>query len=254
MREGAAGGTEAGTDPIDAARRALASVCTFLMPAADLWRSIGADTDTWGRFSAHWEELVPDPYAEEQGVHRLRRYGQFRYRVADGALEPTAHREFVQPDDSNVLYLGRDRHFEPMTAAFLEDPLFERTTQLVGRIAPVLDEAPEWTVWVHPFRVVASADNEGRPTPEGLHRDGVTLVSSLLISVDNAVGGESSVFGPEGDRLVTTTLREPGTFLLGDDRCTWHGVSPIRPADRGKPARRDVLVVTFTPSAPCGGT
>ncbi len=109
--------------------------------------------------------------------------------AADGALEPTAHGEFVQPDDSNLLYLGRDRHFEPLTAAFLEDPLFERTVKLVGRIAPVLDDAPEWTVWVHPFRVVASADNEGRPTPEGVHRDGVTLVGSLLIGVDNAVGG-----------------------------------------------------------------
>ena len=248
MREEVAGGTEAGTDPVEAARRALASVGTFLMSAADLWRSIGADADAWVRFSAHWEELAPDPYAAEQGVHRLRRYGQFRYRAADGALAPTAHREFVQPDDSNALYLARDRHFEPLTAAFLEDPLFERTVKLVGRIAPVLDEAPEWTVWVHPFRVVATADDEGRPTPEGLHRDGVTLVSSLLISVDNAVGGESSVFGPEGDRLLTTTLREPGTFLLGDDRCTWHGVSPIRAIDRGKPARRDVLVVTCVPS------
>ena len=253
MREDAAGGREAGTDPVDAARRALASVGTFLMPAADLWRSIGADADPWVRFSAHWEELAPDPYAAEQGVHRLRRYGRFRYRAVDGALEPTAHGEFVQPDDSNLLYLGRDRHFEPLTAAFLEDPLFERTVKLVGRIAPVLDDAPEWTVWVHPFRVVASADNEGRPTPEGVHRDGVTLVGSLLIGVDNAVGGESSVFGPDGERLVTATPREPGTFLLGDDRCTWHGVSPIRPVDRGEPARRDVLVVTFTPSASCGG-
>lgn len=252
MREDAAGGREAGTDPVDAARRALASVGTFLMPAADLWRSIGADADTWVRFSAHWKELASDPYAAEQGVYRLRRYGRFRYRAAAGALERTAHGAFVQPDDSNLLYLGRDRHFEPLTAAFLEDPLFERTVKLVGRIAPVLDDAPEWTVWVHPFRVVASADNEGRPTPEGVHRDGVTLVGSLLIGVDNAVGGESSVFGPDGERLVTATLREPGTFLLGDDRCTWHGVSPIRPVDRGEPARRDVLVVTFTPSASCG--
>ncbi len=184
-----AGGAESGTDPVDAARRALASVGTFLMPAADLWRSLGADADAWVRFSAHWEELEPDPYAAEQGVHRLRRYGRFRYRTADGALEPAAHRDFVQP-----------------------------------------------------------------PTPEGVHRDGVTLVGSLLIGVDNAAGGESSVVGPDGERLVTTTLREPGTFLLGDDRCTWHGVSPIRPVDPGKPARRDVLVVTFAPSAPCGGT
>jgi hypothetical protein len=37
-------------------------------------------------------------------------------------------------------------------------------------------------------------------------------------------------------------------MLLGDDRRTLHGVSPIRPLDPTRPARRDVLVITFAPS------
>ena len=98
-----------------------------------------------------------------------------------------------------------------------------------------------------PFRVLASARDEGQPTPEGLHRDGVTLVTSVLIRRHNAVGGESTVADMNRRRLLSATLSEPGTLLLGDDRSTLHGVSPIRPVDPAQPAIRDVLVITFAP-------
>jgi hypothetical protein len=45
---------------------------------------------------------------------------------------------------------------------------------------------------------LASADVDGQPTPEGRHRDGVTLVASLFIARRNVVGGASSVFDPDG--------------------------------------------------------
>jgi hypothetical protein len=102
-------------------------------------------------------------------------------------------------------------------------------------------------VKVRPFRSQSSANGSGRPTPEGMHRDGVTLVSSLLIGRRNALGGESVVCDPSGRQLLRTTLAEPGTLLLGDDRRTLHGVSPISPIDGSGPAQRDVLVITFAP-------
>ncbi len=81
------------------------------------------------------------------------------------------------------------------------------------------------------------------------HRDGVTLVTSLLIGRHNATGGESTVTDMAGRQLLATTLCEPGTLLLGDDRRTLHGVSPVRSRDTSRPAQRDVLVITFAPSA-----
>jgi hypothetical protein len=81
-----------------------------------------------------------------------------------------------------------------------------------------------------------------------MHRDGVTLVTSLLVGRRNAVGGESTVTDMAGRQLLKTTLQEPGTLLFGDDRRTLHGVSAIRPRDPSQSAQRDVLVVTFAPS------
>ncbi|BBZ10294.1 hypothetical protein MBRA_04890 [Mycobacterium branderi] len=221
----------------------LAATGVCVMSPADVARGLGVDEDVWTGFAAHWEELAPDPYAAELGIQRLRRYGH--YTFTDGVATPMPTGAFVQPHDSNPLYVERDRHFEPLTEAFARDPVLRRLLRLLGRFATALDDVAQWTVKVHPFRVVASADGDGRPTPEGLHRDGVTLVTSLLIDRRNAIGGESTVFDGAGRQLLATTLSEPGTLLLGDDRRTVHGVSPIRPVDRSAPAVRDVLVITF---------
>ncbi|MGH3554986.1 MAG: 2OG-Fe dioxygenase family protein, partial [Mycobacterium sp.] len=147
------------------------------MPAADVASSLGVADDVWPRFSAHWDDLAPDRYAGELGMRRLRRYGHFRFK--DGVAKPIPIAAFVQPDDSNPLYVEQDRHFEPLTDAFMKDPLLDKLLQLLARFAIALDDVPVWTVKVHPFRVIASAHGEGQPTPEGLHRDGVTLVTSL---------------------------------------------------------------------------
>jgi hypothetical protein len=213
------------------------------MPPADLATALGLSCDVWSEFSLHWNDLVPDSYAAELGLRRQRRYG--RYFFIDGAATAMPNGVFVQPQNSNPLYIDRDRHFEPLTDAFARDPLLSKLLTLLGRFATALDDLPEWIAKVHPFRVLASVDGEGQPTPEGLHRDGVTLVTSLLIRRSNAVGGESTVFDSAGHQLLTATLAEPGTLLLGDDRRTVHGVSPIRPVDGREPALREVLVITF---------
>lgn len=221
----------------------------YLMTPAELDGCLGVGSDDWRRFARHWDDLAPDPYAAALGTRRLRRYGHYLFSPADGSIEPTAHDAFVQPEDSNPLYVGRQRHFEPLTAAFAADPLLHDYLRLLSGMATMLDDIERWSVKVTPFRVLASAENGGgEPTPEGLHRDGVTLVTSLLVARDNAEGGESSVYDMDGRHLLSVVLDEPGTLLVGDDRRSLHGVSPIRPRDPARPARRDVLVVTFAPA------
>jgi hypothetical protein len=217
------------------------------MPSEVVGRGVGADAaGGWERFAGHWEDLVPDPYAAANGSERLRRYGHFMLD-RHGAVTGTTHEAFVQPEDTNPLYVGVDRHFEPVTDAFATDPVLTALLQLLAGAAQCLSAADRWSAKIHPFRVIASADRAGDPTPEGRHRDGVTLVSTLLVDRRNATGGESTVSRPDGEPVLTTTLSEPGTLLLGDDRDTWHSVTPIAPADPAEgSAHRDVLVATLT--------
>jgi hypothetical protein len=231
------------TAAVATAIQRLTADAVCLIPAADLTASLPVNDAEWQRFAAHWDDLAPDRYAAELGIDRQRRYGH--YSLADGVATPVPIGAFVQPERSNPLYVGTDRAFEPLTDAFALDPLLDALLQLLGRFADALEVVSEWTVKVHPFRVIGSATSNGDPTPEGLHRDGVTLVSTLLISRRNALGGESSVLDLHGRRLLTATLSEPGSLLVGDDRRTVHGVSPIRSIDHSAPAVRDVLVITF---------
>jgi hypothetical protein len=83
------------------------------------------------------DHLVPDPYAAELGIARLRRYG--RYVVGDEVLRAPAE-AFVQPERSNPLYIGRDREGEPPTAAFAGDPVLGSLLQLLRRVATALDD------------------------------------------------------------------------------------------------------------------
>lgn len=221
----------------------LTSNGVFMMPAGELTESLPVSNDAWHRFAAHWDDLAPDRYAAELGNQRLRRYGH--YSFADGVATPVPIGAFVQPENSNPLYIGTAREFEPLTDAFAIDPVLDDLLQLLARFADALDVASAWTVKVHPFRVIASAAGDGQPTPEGMHRDGVTLVTTLLIGRHNALGGETSILDLAGRRLLTTTLSEPGSLLIGDDRHTLHAVSPIRSLDRSTAAVRDVLVITF---------
>ncbi|MFD6435997.1 2OG-Fe dioxygenase family protein [Streptomyces venezuelae] len=232
--------------PAEEARRALAREGSYLMEPDAVATCLGMDDQGWSAFAAHWEDLAPDTYAAELGTRRLRRHGRFRLSRA-GELRAQEHADFVQPQRSNPLYVGVDRRFEPLTPAFAGEPVLASLIRMLGRVAACLDDADAWDVQVHPFRIMAGADSEGEPTPEGRHRDGVTLVTSLLIGRENATGGQSTVYGLDGTARRTTTLSRPGTLLLGDDRATLHGVSPIHPRDTTRPARRDVLVTTLTP-------
>jgi hypothetical protein len=232
-------------DPIDKARTTLASVGAHLIPPAVVWRRLGTDAPRWDRFAAHWEGLSPDTYATASGTCRFRRYGRFFLDSAGtGHLLP--HVAFRQPLNTNRLFPDAGRNFAPLTDSFLADPILHALLPLLGALAAGLDHARQWMVHVHPFRVVASNDSRGDATPEGRHQDGVTLVSSLLVGRRNASGGQSSVFDSNGREILAATLSEPGTLLLGDDRRTWHIVSPIRQVDRDVLARRDVLVVTLS--------
>ncbi|MDT0609084.1 2OG-Fe dioxygenase family protein [Streptomyces lancefieldiae] len=231
---------------LEEACQALVSTGSYVMTPDAVSQCLGVERGGWAWFARHWDELALDTYAAQTGTRRLRRYGHFSLsRAGDIVVRP--HVAFVQPQESNPLYVEVDRHFEPLTDAFVAEPVLTSLIRMLGQVAACLDDADEWNVKVHPFRVMAEADGEGQPTPEGRHRDGVTLVTSLLIDRVNAAGGESTVYDLDGAALMSTTLSRPGALLLGDDRATLHGVSPIRPLDASLPAYRDVLVTTLTP-------
>ncbi|MFC7813291.1 2OG-Fe dioxygenase family protein [Streptomyces sp. NPDC057367] len=200
----------------------------------------------WARFAGNWEVLQRDPYMADGGTYRYRRYGQFELDMETGDLTRLPHGPYRQEADVNKLHGGVDRVYEPLTEAFVGDPVLRNVLVRSAEIFTGVDGTKKWNVKVTPVRTTTTKDQVGEPTPEGRHRDGVTFITSLMIDRNNVTGGESSVHTEDGELLVTTTLREPGDILLGDDRRTFHGVTAVRPDDDGEPGHRDVLIMAFT--------
>jgi hypothetical protein len=201
--------------------------------------------DDWNAFAHSWDRLELDTYMADGGRYRRRRHATFEAR-RNGGIERAAHQPHFQPVDYNPLNGGVVRWFEPIDAAVAGGPAL--TTVLAFCRALFDGLAPEvntWHIEVHQFRIEARLGEQGRPTPEGLHRDGVDYVLVLLIDRENIASGVTSVNALDGRPLGSFTLTCAFDAALVDDRRVAHGVTPVEPIDSGAPAHRDVLVVTF---------
>jgi hypothetical protein len=200
--------------------------------------------EDWTAFTESWTRLETDTYMADGGRYRRRRYATYE-TGAEGRIVRAAHQPHFQTRDYNPLNGGVARWFEPIEAyvgsgASMQGILGFCAT-LFGRFAP----SATWHVEVHQFRIEARSGEEGRPTPEGLHRDGVDYVLVLLIARQNIASGMTTVHAFDGRQLGHFTLTHPFDAALLDDMRVAHGVTPVEPLDPSAPAYRDVLVVTF---------
>jgi hypothetical protein len=227
--------------------------------------SVERPTETDFRaLASTWEAMPEDAYMADGGRYRRRRYAVLR---AAGASEDTRdapergwtvcwNEPHFQSLDYNRLNGGVARHFETIAPETLENAWF-RATVTFGRslfeaLFPAPAPGPGWPlgapsghVEVHQFRIEAGVDQAGQPTPEGMHRDGVSFVLVMLIRRENVASGTTEVALADGSSLASFTLTQPFDLALVDDERVLHGVTAIQPIDPEKPAFRDVLVVTY---------
>ena len=204
-----------------------------LSGAAMLDRLDIAEPD-WAAFAASWRHLGPDLYMADGGRYRRRRHATFACR--DGVFTRQPHQPHWQSRDYNPLNGDVQRWFDPIDAQ-----------TILAFCADSFDPAGSgnWHVELHQFRIEASPDEQGRPTPEGMHRDGVDRVLVMLVERCNVREGVTRIGAPDGRALGEFTLTDPGDTMLIDDHRILHGVTEIHPLDPARPAWRDALVVTF---------
>jgi hypothetical protein len=201
----------------------------------------------WEGFAASWNDLGLDRYMADGGRYRRRRFATFA--VTSGSIRRKPHQPHYQSRDYNPLHGGIDRWFDPVTEAIGAHPAtlaaIRTCNALFTSLTPPETRPEVWHVEMHQFRIEASPTAEGKPTPEGMHRDGVDWVLVLLVRRENVASGETAIAGLRQEKLGSFVLAEPMDAALVDDARVYHGVTPIRPLDPARPAWRDVLVLTF---------
>lgn len=200
----------------------------------------------WAPLAASWNDLGEDRHMADGGRYRRRRYAVFA--VAENGIVRAPHQPHFQAKTYNRLNGGLDRWFDPVLPEVGDHPIIQTLIHEVGQlfagIAPA--NGAGWHVELHQFRIEARADAIGRPTPEGVHRDGVDGAFVMLINRENVSSGVTEIFDANGTSLGHFTLSDAGDAVFLDDKRVFHGVTPIAPLDPRKPAVRDVLVITFT--------
>lgn len=202
------------------------------------------DLSDWTAFAASWDDLYEDAYMADRGRYRRRRFGVFA--VDAGGILEQPRQPHYQSLDYNRLNGGVERWYEPIDATIRNGPSLRTVLGLAhAMFAPLATEVARWHVEVHQFRIEARPGEAGLPTPEGVHRDGVDYVLVMLVERRNIDSGTTTIHAPDGARLGSFTLARPFDAALVDDARVKHGVTPVTPHDPGRPAHRDVLVVTF---------
>ena len=207
----------------------------------------GAGLADWDSFAASWDDLGVDTYMADGGRYRRRRFAVFRATREGIARKP--HQPHYQSRDYNPLNGDIERWFEPVTDRIAAHPalraILGTCNRLFDRLTPEKTRPPAWHVEIHQFRIEARSGVEGRPTPEGMHRDGVDWVLVLLVARVNVQSGETTIADLRRNPIGSFTLTDPLDAAVTDDNRVYHGVTPVTPLDPTRPGHRDVLVVTF---------
>jgi hypothetical protein len=204
----------------------------------------------WALVADSWNHLELDTYMADGGRYRRRRHATF---VAErgGPVLRQPHQPHYQSLDYNPLNGGIARWFEPVAESVAAGPslraILHFSRALFDSLAP---QTPAWHIELHQFRIEAKPGEVGRPTPEGVHRDGVDYVLVLLVNRRNIASGTTRIQALDGTPLGQFTLTNPFDTALVDDSRVAHGVTPVEAVEAGEPAYRDVLVVTFRRQVP----
>lgn len=210
----------------------------------DLLAPYGTLAD-WTAFTDSWNHLELDTHMADGGRYRRRRHAVYSAKT-NAAIVREKHQPHFQAIDYNPLNGGVARWFEPIDPAIGKG---SSMTTILGFCRALFESlasaTPAWHIETHQFRIEARSGEEGRPTPEGLHRDGVDYVLVLLVGRRNIASGVTSINRLDGQPLGHFTLTDPFDSALVDDTRVAHGVTPVEAIDPAQPAYRDVLVVTF---------
>ncbi|MBN9564120.1 MAG: 2OG-Fe dioxygenase family protein [Alphaproteobacteria bacterium] len=202
-------------------------------------------TADWDAFAASWDDLGLDTYMADGGRYRKRRHAAFAMTPGSDAIRRKPHQPHYQSRDYNTLNGGVERWFQPVLPEIGAGATMSAILRACRELFDALTDVTVWHIEVHQFRIEARPGEVGRPTPEGMHRDGVDQVLVLLVRRENVRSGETSIHDLAGHKLGSFTLTEPLDAALVDDNRVFHGVTPVEPVDPARPAYRDVLVVTF---------
>lgn len=196
-------------------------------------------------FLDSWNRLEQDQYMADGGRYRKRRHATYAISGAGQRAQLMPYQPHYQTVDYNPLNGGVARYFAPILDDLHQSVTLAALLEFGSAVFRQITGNHQWHIELHQFRIEARDGKMGRPTPEGVHRDGVDFVIVVMIRRVNIDSGATTIYDLDNHLVGEFTLREPFDMVLVNDRRVYHGVTPITQLDPKAEAYRDVLVITF---------
>ncbi len=205
----------------------------------------GAPMDSDPVFLDSWNRLEQDQYMADGGHYRKRRHATYAIDGAGQHARLMPYQPHYQTVDYNQLNGGVARYFAPILDDLHQSLSLAALLEFGNSVFSQITGNGHWHIELHQFRIEARDGRMGKPTPEGVHRDGVDFVIVVMIKRVNIDSGATTIYDLENQLVGEFTLRESFDMVLVNDRKLYHGVTPITQLDADTEAFRDVLVITF---------
>jgi hypothetical protein len=116
-------------------------------------------------------EVRPEPTAEHDETDLTRRAVAYMERFSETKRALESHDWY-----DLAAVAGVQRFFEPVPRAVTGGAAFAGIAEWARGIFDTAEPGRDWHIEAHQFRIEAVSNPAGRPTPEGMHRDGVDWV------------------------------------------------------------------------------
>ena len=201
-------------------------------------------------FLDSWNRLEQDRYMADGGRYRKRRHATYAIAGAGQRAQLMPYQPHYQTVDYNPLNGGVARYFAPILDDLHHSVTLAALLEFGNDVFSRISGNHHWHIELHQFRIEARDGKMGKPTPEGVHRDGVDFVIVVMIKRVNIDSGATTIYNLDHDLVGEFMLLDPFDMVLVNDRKLYHGVTPITQLDPELEAYRDVLVITFRATDP----
>lgn len=197
-------------------------------------------------FMESWNNLELDQFMSDNGLYRTRKHATFTIERNNQSCNQNDYQPHYQTTEYNALNGGVERFYKEIDSNTIKNPIFHNLIQLAYSTFDK-GKMKSWYVEAHQFRIEANNQSNGKPTPEGVHRDGVDFVLMAMVHKENIVGGVTTIYDSDKKQLASFELENFLDIAMVNDHIVHHGVSEIQPQDSSdnKVGLRDVLVITF---------
>lgn len=197
-------------------------------------------------FINSWNELELDQFMSDKGKYRTRKHATFTINDKHKILIKNSYIPHFQTIEYNTLNGGIARYFSEIEKNTIENPVFKNLLQFAYLTFSEI-KTENWFIEAHQFRIKAQVNDIGKPTPEGIHRDGVDFVLMAIINRHNIKGGMTKIYDLNKNLKTEFMLENFLDVALVDDHQVYHSVTEIQVDDstQSSTGLRDVLVITF---------